>query len=101
MSIRKRSLKLELTDGIQTVVAMEYKPIACLNTKLVPGCKILLTGPLQCINKVFLLEPRNVKLLGGEVSKYEIENAFENVLLRQLNRPINPNPQTEYVGKWH
>lgn len=59
----------------------------------------MLTGPLRCINKVILLEPGNVKLLGGEVSKFEIENAFENVLLRALGRPLNPNPKTEYVGK--
>lgn len=35
-------------------------------------------------------------LLGGEVAKYEIDNAFENMLLRQLGRPLNPAPRSDY-----
>lgn len=81
------------------IAAMEYSPIACLHTKMLPGCKLLLTGPLRCINKVILLEPGSVKVLGGEVNKFEVENAFENVLLKALGRPINPNPKTEYIGE--
>lgn len=37
-------LKLELTDGQQTVIAMEDRHIECLNIKLDPGTKILLKG---------------------------------------------------------
>lgn len=77
---------------------MEYRPIACLHTKLAPGCKILLSGPLRCVNRVLLLEPHNIRLLGGEVARLEVENAFENVLLRQLGRPLNPAPKTDYNG---
>lgn len=39
-------LKLELTDGHTTVIAMEYCPIKCLSTKLYPGTKILIKGEL-------------------------------------------------------
>lgn len=87
---------MELTDGHKIVVAMEFKPIPCLNTKLTPGCKILLMGPMRCFNKLIFLEEKNVKILGGEVNKYEIENAYENVLLRKLGKPINQNPKSEY-----
>lgn len=97
---RKRVLKLQLTDGHQTVTAMEYRPVPMLHTKLTPGCKCLILGPVRCVNKVLMLESKNVKLLGGEVAKYVVENAFENVLLRQLNRPLNPNPKTEYAGRF-
>lgn len=45
-----------------------------------------------------MLEPKNVKVLGGEIDKYLIVNAYENVLLRQLNQPINPIPKTDYTG---
>lgn len=41
---RKRALKLELTDGHHYIIAMERRPIPCLNTKLSPGTKILLIG---------------------------------------------------------
>lgn len=99
MRFRKRVLKMYLTDGHQRVAAMEYRPIPVLHTKLTPGSKCLIMGPVRCVNAVLLLESKNVKLLGGEVEKYVIENAFENVLLRQLNRPINPKPKTEYAGQ--
>uniref|UniRef100_A0A182PC92 RecQ-mediated genome instability protein 1 n=1 Tax=Anopheles epiroticus TaxID=199890 RepID=A0A182PC92_9DIPT len=93
---KRRILKLELTDGKQTVVAMEHSPIRCLNTKLTPGLKLLLSGPIRCINKVIFLEPRNVRVLGGEVDVLLITNAYENVLLRALSKPANPNPKLDY-----
>ncbi|XP_052891265.1 recQ-mediated genome instability protein 1-like [Anopheles moucheti] len=93
---KRRMLKLELTDGKQTVLAMEHSPINCLNTKLTPGLKLLLTGPMRCVNKVIFLEPRNVRVLGGEVDVLLITNAYENVLLRALNKPANPVPKLDY-----
>ncbi|XP_050093143.1 recQ-mediated genome instability protein 1-like [Anopheles aquasalis] len=93
---KRRMLKLELSDGKQTVTAMEHSPIRCLNTKLAPGSKILLTGPLRCINSVLLLEPKNVRILGGEIDVLLIDNAYENVLLRAMHKPVNPNPKIEY-----
>uniref|UniRef100_A0A182SPK9 RecQ-mediated genome instability protein 1 n=1 Tax=Anopheles maculatus TaxID=74869 RepID=A0A182SPK9_9DIPT len=93
---KRRMLKLELTDGKQTVLAMEHSAISCLNTKLTPGVKLLLTGPMRCVNKVIFLEPRNVRVLGGEVDVLLITNAYENVLLRVLNKPANPNPKLDY-----
>ncbi|XP_035898245.1 uncharacterized protein LOC118505897 [Anopheles stephensi] len=94
---KRRMLKLELTDGKQTVIAMEHSAISCLNTKLAPGVKLLLTGPMRCINKVIFLEARNVRVLGGEVDVLLITNAYENVLLRALNKPANPNPKLDYA----
>ncbi|XP_065073600.1 recQ-mediated genome instability protein 1-like [Ochlerotatus camptorhynchus] len=93
---KRRMLKLEMTDGKRTVIGMEHSPIAALNTKLPPGVKVLLTGPIRCINKVLFLEPKNVKILGGEVDTLLITNAFENMLLKELGQPLNPSPKTEY-----
>lgn len=111
-------LKLELTDGHDTVIAMEHCPIPCLTTKLYPGTKILIkgnflantlrvtssknisttTGPMRCVNKVLFLQPANVKILGGEVEKLSIENAYENVLLKAMGRPITSTPKLDYNG---
>lgn len=93
---RKRLLRLNLTDGDRNVVAMEYKPIACLSTKLLPGSKILIKGPVKCLNKVIFLKPENVKLIGGEVDTLLINNAYENVLLKQLKKPLKTDPITSY-----
>lgn len=91
-------LKLELTDGHQTVVAMEYSTIPCFKTQLMPGIKILLTGPMRCVNHILFLEAKNVQLLAGEVSTMTVENAYENVLRRILNQPMNTNPKMDYAG---
>ncbi|XP_053670396.1 uncharacterized protein LOC128720728 [Anopheles nili] len=93
---KRRMLKLMLTDGKQTVVALEHSPISCLYTQLLPGLKLQLTGPLRCVNNVIFLESKNVRVLGGEVDVLLITNAYENVLLRVLNRPANPNPKLDY-----
>lgn len=95
---RKRVLRLELNDGHRTVPAMEYRPISCLHTKLPPGTKISITGPIRCINGVLFLESKNVRLLGGEISSMAIENAYENVLRKCLDLAINKNPLAEYTG---
>lgn len=75
---------------------MEYRPVACLSTKIFPGCKILISGPIQCSNGVLLLTPPNVKILGGEVDTLLVPNAFENMLLKGLNKPLNPKPRMDY-----
>uniref|UniRef100_A0A182QBE2 RecQ-mediated genome instability protein 1 n=1 Tax=Anopheles farauti TaxID=69004 RepID=A0A182QBE2_9DIPT len=93
---KRRMLKLHLTDGKQTIVALEHSSIKSLTTKLAPGTKLLLSGPIRCINKVLLLQPQNVRVLGGEVDVLLIMNAYENVLLRLLNKPANPNPKLDY-----
>uniref|UniRef100_A0A182N2G7 RecQ-mediated genome instability protein 1 n=1 Tax=Anopheles dirus TaxID=7168 RepID=A0A182N2G7_9DIPT len=93
---KRRMLKLHLTDGKQTIVALEHSSIKCLNTKLAPGTKLLLTGPMRSVNRVLFLQPQNVRVLGGEVDVLLIMNAYENVLLRLLNKPANPNPKLDY-----
>lgn len=89
---------MELTDGFQIVTAIEYSPIPCLKTSLVPGIKMLLIGPVRCINQCLLIDSKNIKILAGEISNMNIKNAYENVLRRILNQPINPNPKMDETG---
>lgn len=90
-------LKLELTDGARSIVAMEHQPISTLTTKLVPGCKIMLSGPIRVINRVLFLTPPTIRVLGGELDSLLITNAYENVLLRKLNKPTKTAPIMDYV----
>lgn len=57
------------------------------------------TGPMRCVNKVLFLQPENVKVLGGEVEKISIENAYENVLLKAMGRTITSTPKLDYTGQ--
>ncbi|XP_031640716.1 recQ-mediated genome instability protein 1-like [Contarinia nasturtii] len=93
---KKRMLKLDLSDGFRTVSALEYTPIPCLNAQLAPGLKVIVTGPLRCVNHILFLEAKNIRILGGEVTTLAIENAYENVLRKQLSLAINPNPINDY-----
>jgi RecQ-mediated genome instability protein 1 len=85
-------LRLELTDGSQSIQAIEYKAINNLHLDLIPGTKILVKGPVECRRGVILLRPNNVELLGGEVSDLVQKNAPENVLARLIGKPENANP---------
>lgn len=93
---KKRMFKLELTDGHNTIYAMEYLIVPSLNTKISPGCKLQIIGPLQVVNHILMLEPRNLKILGGDVDDLLIVNAYENVLLRALNKPTTDTPIRDY-----
>lgn len=77
---------------------MEYSPIPQLNVNLRPGTKVRIIGPVKCINHVLFLESKNIEVLGGEVDTLLIINAFENMLLKTLKKPINPYPKSEYTG---
>lgn len=97
-NIAKRVLSLHMTDGVQFINGFEYQPISALNINLKPGIKMLLSGPLMIQNGEFLLKPNNVQILGGEVEDLLVTNAVENVLARELNLPINPNPGQRIVA---
>lgn len=93
---KKRVFKLEFTDGFKTIFGMEYSIIPCLNTKLSPGCKVKITGPIQVANQILLLESKHVTILGGDVESLQVKNAYENVLLRALGKPETADPIRNY-----
>ncbi|RZC34245.1 recQ-mediated genome instability protein 1-like, partial [Asbolus verrucosus] len=88
----KRLLQLTLTDGVQEVEAMEYRPVPSLNLNLSPGIKVRIMGPVIVRRGRLMLEQQNVKVLGGEVEDILVSHAAENVLARFLKLPENPNP---------
>ncbi|CAH0746965.1 unnamed protein product [Bemisia tabaci] len=89
-----RMLRLIMTDGVQKVFGMEYKPIPALQEPFIPGFKILIRGPIECRKGVFLLEERHLTVFGGEVDDLVIQNSLENLLLKSLNQnePFNNQP---------
>ncbi|KAF5304260.1 hypothetical protein FQA39_LY09787 [Lamprigera yunnana] len=88
----KRMLQLLLSDGVQEVNAIEYRPVQKLHINLKPGTKIRINGPVTIRRGQMMLEEQHVFILGGEVEDLLVPNAYENVMARALKLPENPNP---------
>ncbi|XP_041957891.1 recQ-mediated genome instability protein 1 [Alosa sapidissima] len=93
-----RMLMLQLTDGVQSVEAMECRPVPQLNTRLPAGTKLLLRGPITCRLGVLLLGPQNVQVLGGEVEELLHTNTQAHVLCRALGLPEEEPAEEEAEG---
>lgn len=90
----KRMLMVKLTDGTFDVEGMEYEPIRCLDYKLHPGCKILVTGKILCRHGLLMLKEENISVLGGEVDTLMESNTPKNILKLTLENNIsNANKQ--------
>ncbi|XP_067126155.1 recQ-mediated genome instability protein 1-like [Centruroides vittatus] len=100
-----RMLMLTLTDGVQILKGMEYKPIPFLHTKLPLGTKISVFGPIECRLGVLILSAEKIKILGGAVESLIEENNQRKILLgalgqdetsyvNELNREENSNTQS-------
>ncbi|XP_067467830.1 recQ-mediated genome instability protein 1 [Thunnus thynnus] len=88
-----RMLLLQVTDGVQSLEAMEYQPIPALSSALRPGVKLQLQGEMVCRLGMLLLGPTNVKILGGEVEDLVDRNNQGRVLCRTLGLPEEQQQQ--------
>ncbi|XP_052418430.1 recQ-mediated genome instability protein 1 [Carassius gibelio] len=90
-----RMVMLQLTDGVQSLEGMEYRPIPALSTNLPPGTKLQLVGPIVVRLGVLLLKAENVKVLGGEVEQLLEIYSQSRVLCGTLGVPEENHPQGE------
>ncbi|XP_028405384.1 recQ-mediated genome instability protein 1-like [Dendronephthya gigantea] len=93
-----RMLKLELTDGRQTIGGMEYQPMRKLSTNLKPGTKILIKENTLCRSGMLFLTDDNVEILGGNVPHMVEENSQMNILqhlVRKANGDDDVGQQTD------
>ncbi|WIA19855.1 hypothetical protein OEZ85_005758 [Tetradesmus obliquus] len=89
-----RCLKLHLTDGVQQLVAVEYRHCPALGLLMPAGIKLLLVNP-AVRRGVLLLQPENVVLLGGVVERLE---AARQALLQHIIKPAGAQLQNNYYG---
>ncbi|KAJ8714854.1 hypothetical protein PYW08_004835 [Mythimna loreyi] len=87
-----RMMKLYLTDGVQEIAALEYKPMRNLSCDITPGCKVLLKGPVECRRGQLLLTESSIELLGGEVQEIAISNSLAGQLSAKLGLPMPQEP---------
>ncbi|GAA6106811.1 recQ-mediated genome instability protein 1 [Tachysurus ichikawai] len=82
-----RMLMLQLTDGVQNLEAIEYRPIPALSANLPPGTKLQVVGRVMVRLGVMMLKPENVRVLGGEVEEIMEANSQSKVICRTLGLP--------------
>ncbi|KAF7834017.1 recQ-mediated genome instability protein 1-like [Senna tora] len=79
----KRCLKLSMTDGIQRVYGMEYRPIHCLEVCAPAGLKVAICNVHVC-HGLLMLVPETIEILGGLVEQLD---AAHKRLVEELNKP--------------
>ncbi|GLJ49410.1 hypothetical protein SUGI_1045860 [Cryptomeria japonica] len=79
----KRCLKLSMTDGIQRVFGIEYRPIKDLKVLLPAGVKIAIRN-VHVRRGLLMLVPEVVDVLGGFVEHLE---AARERLVQEVNKP--------------
>jgi len=92
-----RVLCLNITDGFQTIKAIEHERIDVLPDNIPPGVKIELVAPLVCRKGKLLLTQNSVRLLGGEVEELGDENTTEQKLAQKLGQRVD-RPEFSFLG---
>ncbi|XP_066345674.1 LOW QUALITY PROTEIN: recQ-mediated genome instability protein 1-like [Miscanthus floridulus] len=79
----KRCLKLSITDGVQRIFGMEYRPIKALAVLAPAGLKIIIRN-VHTRRGLLMLVPEAVDILGGVVDELE---AARDRLVSEVNKP--------------
>ncbi|XP_071682518.1 recQ-mediated genome instability protein 1 isoform X4 [Lolium perenne] len=79
----KRCLKLSMTDGIQRIYGMEYRPIKDLQVLAPVGFKIVIRN-VHIKRGLLMLVPEVIEILGGVVDELE---AARVRLVSEVNKP--------------
>ncbi|PIN23588.1 hypothetical protein CDL12_03687 [Handroanthus impetiginosus] len=79
----KRCLKLSMTDGVQRVFGMEYRPIKDLEVLAPAGLKVAVCN-VNIRHGLLMLVPEVLEVLGGTVEELE---AARQRLVNEVNKP--------------
>ncbi|KAE8123843.1 hypothetical protein FH972_018765 [Carpinus fangiana] len=79
----KRCLKLSMTDGVQRVFGMEYRPIQALEVLAPAGLKVAICN-VHIRHGLLMLVPEAFEVLGGLVEELE---AARQRLVDEINKP--------------
>ncbi|KAL0342304.1 UNVERIFIED_CONTAM: RecQ-mediatedinstability protein 1 [Sesamum calycinum] len=79
----KRCLKLSMTDGVQRVFGMEYRPIKDLEVLAPAGLKVAICN-VNVRHGLLMLVPEVLEVLGGTVEELE---AARQRLVNEINKP--------------
>ncbi|XP_062030148.1 recQ-mediated genome instability protein 1 [Rosa rugosa] len=83
----KRCLKLSMTDGVQRVFGMEYRPIQALEALAPAGLKVVVCN-VHIRHGLLMLVPQSIEVLGGLVEELD---AARKRLVDEVNKPPRGN----------
>ncbi|XP_075159760.1 tudor domain containing 3 [Haematobia irritans] len=94
-TVAPRFLQLELTDGVNSILALEMERIPNLSLKIPPGTKIFLKADkVQIMQGLLILKETEVQILGGNV-----EHMVEKwELARQMQKYAHSNRRMSGSG---
>lgn len=79
----KRCLKLSMTDGVQRISGMEYRPIKALEVLSPAGMKVAICN-VNVRRGILMLVPEVIEVLGGKVEELD---AARQRLVQEVNKP--------------
>jgi len=82
----QRMLMLSLTDGRQTIEAMEHGTVKKLPDQIRPGAKIKVQGPVTVRRGMILLQDHNIHWLGGEVDDLAEQFSLKTILQQKIGK---------------
>jgi len=82
----QRVMMLTVTDGFQTVEAMEHQVIKAIPDVVCPGMKIQVLGPVTVRRGIILLTSNNFRVLGGEVEELQDQFSLVNILQQKIGK---------------
>ena len=94
----KRMLKFLLTDGSETVYAIEHEPLPNIVDPVSPGTKLVLVGPLIARRGIIMLTAKNVKVWGGCVEEmaeeFSSKKKLQSLIGQEDDEPFRTDAET-------
>jgi len=82
----QRMMLLTLTDGQQTVEAMEHQTVKVIPDVIEPGTKIQIFGPVPVRRGILMLSSNNVRMLGGAVDEIKEQFSLKTILEQKIGK---------------
>jgi len=82
----QRVMMLTVTDGFQTVEAMEHQVIKAIPDVVTPGMKIQVLGPVTVRRGIILLTSNSLRVLGGEVEELQDQFGLVKILQQKIGK---------------
>uniref|UniRef100_A0A8B9C362 Tudor domain-containing protein 3 n=1 Tax=Anser brachyrhynchus TaxID=132585 RepID=A0A8B9C362_9AVES len=98
-----RMLRLQMTDGHTSCIAIEYSSMSKISLNTPPGTKIKLSGIVEVRNGFLLLDDSNTAVLGGEVEhlieKWELQRSLAKHNRSNIGTEGGPPPFVPFGQK--